>query len=152
MVLKGFLIGFWSIFQTHRAPANVRRRKPGNATQPQFLRVFKHFAANARKATKKKISSKIVDKTHVFRNVGFQRILGGFGTSFGRSKSLIFEPQAVQEAKKTPTSEQKRSEKRRRRPRSAPERKMAPTCKKKIEDFLGRWHGGASLKHVKTGI
>ena len=50
---------------------------------------------------------------------------------------MIFEPQAVQEAKKTPTSEEKRSEKRRRRPRSAQERKIVLTWRQHEFHFIG---------------
>ena len=41
-------------------------------------------------ATSIKIQAKIDEKLHVFWDIDFEWILGGFGEGFGRAKSLIF--------------------------------------------------------------
>ena len=51
----------------------------------------------------------------------------GFGASKIRPGPFKIEPRAAREAKKTPTSDEKRSKKRRRSPGSAQEQKTGPT-------------------------
>ena len=90
MVLEGFLVGFWSIFQTRRAPANVCRRNARNATKPQFLLGFIHIADNARKAKNEATFAKNGEQTHIWGNIDVDSILMGFWVGFGIPNSMIF--------------------------------------------------------------
>ena len=61
-----------------------------NCVKHQQNTAWAHVFLMLALATSIKIRAKIDEKLHVFWDVDFERILGGFGQGFGRPKSLIF--------------------------------------------------------------
>ena len=88
--MDGFSVGFSEIFSSLRARTVSYCCNARNTTKAQFLLCFKHFAASAHKAKNNLNSPKIAEKTHIFGNIVFERILEGFWMGFDRSKTFIF--------------------------------------------------------------